>query len=148
VIRRIAAAVLVALLASGTAQAADPTAVMGDWWTQDRDGIVRIYACPAGLCGLVSGVTNFAPDGTPPKDLHGRSRCHLQIIPDGKVDDEGVWDGHIINPDDDKRYTITLRVDEDGRLRMRGYIGIPLLGKTVFWTRFNGHLTPDCHVRN
>ncbi len=57
-----------------------------------------------------------------------------------------MWDSHITNPDDDKTYTIRLRVDPDGRLRMRGYIGIPLLGQTVYWTRFTEHLTADCHV--
>ena len=127
---------------------ADPSAVAGRWWTQDRDGIVQIEPCGAGLCGSVVGVTNFTADGSSPKDLHGRSRCHLQIIPDGKVDEDGVWASHITNPDDDKTYTITLRVDHDGRLRMRGYIGIPLFGRTVFWTRFHGHLTPDCHIRD
>jgi uncharacterized protein (DUF2147 family) len=96
----------------------------------------------------VVGVTDFDADGSALKDLHGRSRCHLQIIPDGKVEADGTWDSHITNPDDGKVYTITLRVDEDGRLRMRGYIGIPLFGRTVFWTRFNGRLTPDCHLRD
>ena len=121
---------------------------MGTWWTQDRDGVVELYACPAGLCGRVAGIVSFEPDGSPPRDLHGHSRCHLPLIRDGKLDSTGVWDSHITNPDDDKTYTIRLRVDPDGRLRMRGYIGIPLLGKTVFWTRFDRHLTADCHLRD
>ena len=141
-------AVVVVLLWAGGAWAADPQAVMGLWWTQDHDGIVQILPCGSGLCGLVAGVTNFRPDGSAPTDLHGRSRCQLEIIPDGKVDDDGSWDSHITNPDDGKTYTITLRVDPDGRLRMRGYIGLPLFGRTVFWTRFKGHLTPDCHLRD
>ncbi len=136
------------MLFAGPAQAADPQAVMGLWWTQDRDGVIQIGPCGAGLCGLVAGVTDFKPDGSAPKDLHGHSRCRLEIIPDGKADEDGSWDSHITNPDDDKTYTITLRVEPDGRLRMRGYIGIPLFGRTVFWTRFKGHVTPDCHVRD
>ena len=46
----------------------------------------------------------------PPRDLHGLSRCHLPLISGGKPDDGGVWDSHITNPDDDKTYTIRLRV--------------------------------------
>lgn len=145
---RLAAAALLCMVGVGRAQAADPNAVMGLWWTQDRDGVVRIAPCDTGLCGTVLGVTNFRPDGSALSDLHGQSRCNLQIIPDGKVGDDGVWDSHITNPDDGKVYTITLRVDADGRLRMRGYIGIPLFGKTVFWTRFARHLTADCHVHD
>ena len=96
----------------------------------------------------MAGIVSFEPDGSPPRDLHGHSRCHLPLIRDGKPDSTGVWDSHITNPDDDKTYTIRLRVDPDGRLRMRGYIGIPLLGKAVFWTRFDRHLTADCHLRD
>ncbi len=146
--KRFCAAVVLALLCAGPVRAADPAAVMGLWWTQDHDGIVQIFSCGSGLCGIVAGVTNFLPDGSAPKDWQGRSRCRLQIIPDGKADDDGSWDSHITNPDDGKTYTITLRVDPDGRLRMRGYIGLPLFGRTVFWTRFKGHLTQDCHLRD
>jgi uncharacterized protein (DUF2147 family) len=134
------------LCAAPQVRAADPNAVIGTWWTQDRDGVVQLYRCPAGLCGSVVGITTFHPDGSPPVDLHGRTRCHLQIVPDGKIDSDGIWNSHIIDPDDGKVYTINLHVDDDGRLRMRGYIGLPLFGRTVFWTRFAGHLTPDCHV--
>ncbi len=138
----------VASLAAGAASAADPAAVMGIWWTQDRDGVVQLYPCAAGLCGRVAGIVAFEPNGAAPTDLHGRSRCHLPLVSDGKVDDGGVWDSHITNPDDDKTYTIRLQVDPDGRLRMRGYVGLPIFGKTVFWTRFTQRLTADCHVRD
>lgn len=137
----IAWAVLVGGASAGLA--AVPDAVMGPWWTQDRDGVVTIYPCATGVCGRVTGVTG--PDANP-LDVDGRPRCQLQIIPGGRVNADGVWDAHITNPDDDRTYTITLQVDGDGRLRMRGYIGIPLFGKTVFWTRFTGHLTKDCHI--
>ncbi len=135
-----------ALAATASAKAANPEAVMGIWWTQDRDGVVEIYPCPSGLCGRVAGIVHFKPDGSPPEDLHGHSRCHLRLIPDGKVGSDGVWDSHITNPDDDKTYTIRLQVDADGRLRMRGYIGLPLFGRTVFWTRFSQQLSADCHI--
>ncbi len=140
--------VAVALLAAGKAGAANPQAVMGLWWTQDHDGIVELYPCIQGLCGRVAGIVTFKPDGSAPTDLHGNSRCRLALINGGKPDSGGVWDSKITNPDDDKTYTIRLQVDPDGRLRMRGYIGIPLLGQTVFWTRYNQHLTADCHLRN
>ena len=134
------------VLAAQPARAADPAAVMGLWWTPEKDGVVEMYRCPAGLCGRVAGVVNFQPDGSAPLDLHGRSRCHLTLINGGKPDADGVWDSRITNPDDDKTYSIRLRVDPDGRMRMRGYIGLPLLGQTVFWTRFDRRILPDCHI--
>ena len=144
-----AAVLAMALLMGGAIPAlaeANPDAVMGIWWTQDHDGVVQIYRCQAGLCGRVVGVVTFRPDGSAPVDIHGRSRCHLEIIPGGRVEDDGVWASHIINPDDGKTWTINLQAEPDGRLRMRGYIGLPLFGETVHWTHFTGHLTPDCHV--
>ena len=144
--RRISFALLLFLLATPIAWAWDPQAVFGAWWTPDHSGVVDITPCPAGLCGTVIGVTALRPNGTARLDAEGRSRCHLQIIPGGSLASDGLWDSHITDPDDDKTYTIQLRVDESGRLRMRGYIGIPLLGQTVYWTRFKGHVTPECHI--
>jgi hypothetical protein len=34
--------------------------------------------------------------------------------------------------------------EDEGRLNLRGYIGIPLLGSTQVWSRFTGPLTEDC----
>jgi uncharacterized protein (DUF2147 family) len=137
----------IGLLFGVPAHAANPNAVIGTWWTQDHDGVIRIQACPSGLCGQVVGITTFRPDGSAPLDVNGQSRCQLQIIPDGRPGDSGTWDSHITDPDDGKTYTTELRVGADGRLQMRGYIGIPLLGRTVYWTPFHGHLTPDCHIQ-
>ena len=36
---------------------------------------------------------------------------------------------------DGETYRCTMRVREDGSLRVRGYVGVPLLGKTQIWTR-------------
>ena len=108
--------------------------------------MVEIDRCGNGLCGYVVGITAFLPGNVTPVDNHGRSRCKLQIIPDGAQASDGSWDSHITNPDDGKTYTITMRLEPGGRLRMRGYIGIPLFGRTVFWTRFTGRTTADCHI--
>ena len=144
--RRMALGGLLPILLSALpahAQPSDP--VLGRWWTPDHDGVVDIQRCRSGLCGRVIGITEMLPDGRMPVDNHGRSRCNLQIISDGTQERDGTWDSHITNPDDGKTYTITLRTDA-GRLRMRGYIGIPLFGRTVYWQRFNGRTTPDCRV--
>ncbi len=145
-IRSLGLALLLLLMGLVPAWAWDPDAVFGAWWTPKHDGVVDITSCGGGLCGTVIGVTHLRPDGTAELNVQGRSRCHLRIIEGGSLNEDGVWNSHITNPDDGKRYTIQLRVDEDGRLRMRGYIGITLFGQTVYWERFDGHVTPECHV--
>ncbi len=136
-------AVVAALALMATAPA-DP--VLGEWLTQGRDGVIRIQGCQAGLCGTVVGLTGFKPDGTPPRDVNGRSQCNLAIITDASRSGSGAWFGHIRNPEDGRVHNIELSIDTQGRLQLRGYVGIPLLGQTVVWTRYHGRLTPDCFM--
>ena len=124
---------------------AEPSPV-GRWLTQDGGGIVGIHPCGDVLCGSVDGIITFQPNGAPPVDYRGQSRCHLTIISDLEEDDPGVWAGHITNPDDGKTYTIQVTIDPTDHLRMRGYFGIPLLGRTTVWSRYRGKLSPDCHA--
>ena len=120
--------------------------VLGLWMTADNGGVVGLEPCGAMICGKVDGITGFRPNGAPPVDVNGRSRCHLEIISDLVLEEPGLWAGHITNPDDGNVYSIHISLDPEGKLRMRGYIGIPLLGRTTVWTRYQGKLTPDCHL--
>ena len=46
--------------------------------------------------------------------------------------DPGVWEGGTIyDPSTGRTYRATLRVTEANRLDLRGYVGIPLLGRTA-----------------
>ena len=47
-----------------------------------------------------------------------------------------VWnDGRVYDPRDGDSYSVKMTLQEDGRLRVRGYIGISLLGRSQTWTR-------------
>jgi hypothetical protein len=49
---------------------------------------------------------------------------------------EGVWSGGTVyDPDNGKTYRGTLELAADGSLEVRGYIGIPLIGRTTTWVR-------------
>jgi len=49
----------------------------------------------------------------------------------------GLWDGgDITDPNNGKIYKVRLKPAEDGaKLEVRGYIGMPVLGRTQTWTR-------------
>jgi hypothetical protein len=51
--------------------------------------------------------------------------------------DKGLWDGgDILDPNNGKVYKVRLKpVDGGARLDVRGYIGMPLLGRTQTWIR-------------
>ena len=54
-----------------------------------------------------------------------------------KSADEPVWDGgSILDPNNGKTYKVRLTPKDDGKtLDVRGYIGLPLLGRTQTWHR-------------
>jgi len=51
--------------------------------------------------------------------------------------DGGQWSGgQVLDPETGKIYRASLAIEDGGRkLRLRGYIGIPLLGRTEYWVR-------------
>jgi uncharacterized protein (DUF2147 family) len=71
-----------------------------------------------------------------PDDRKDQPIVGLQIIRDLKRFDDRWADGFILNPEDGKIYTLrALPVDEGRKLEVRGYIGMPVLGRTQTWIR-------------
>ena len=43
--------------------------------------------------------------------------------------------GRIYNPEDGKTYKCKLTLQDDGTLKVRGYVGMSIFGKTQIWRR-------------
>ena len=41
------------------------------------------------------------------------------------------------NGENGKTYNANISLQPDGKLRLRGYVGTPMLGETQLWTRVN-----------
>jgi uncharacterized protein (DUF2147 family) len=122
-----------------------PNQVLGEWTTQDGNGVIAIEPCGQDLCGRIVGIRR-APGEPIPKDVSGASQCGLTIISKEKPDGNGNWVGEIRDPRDGSTYGAKIWVDEDGNLRLRGYLGVPLFGQTQTWRPFTGRLTPSCEM--
>src|SRR5258708_13621775 len=133
---------LFGLLSTGATAAT----IEGLWLTEDRDAVIKIETCGGMLFGLIVGIGTFSPDGSPPKDIRARSQCGLEIIHALVQSESGRWFGTITNPEDGRVYKARLSLDDAGRLRLRGYIAIPLFGSTQIWTAYSGTLTADCRT--
>ncbi|MDP1574711.1 MAG: DUF2147 domain-containing protein [Coxiellaceae bacterium] len=60
----------------------------------------------------------------------------LTIISDMQCLADYCKGGMILDPRDGKLYHASMKLVENGqKLRVRGYVGIPLFGKTVIWNR-------------
>ncbi len=135
------ALILVSLLAVARAGGTP----LGTWSTQGGHGVVEIALCGDALCGRIVGIDR-APAEPMPTDVQGRPQCELTIIRNEIPTADGRWLGDVTDPRNGKNYRAQLWVDDAGRLNLRGFIGIPLLGSTQIWNRYSGRLSDGCRI--
>jgi uncharacterized protein (DUF2147 family)/fucose 4-O-acetylase-like acetyltransferase len=142
--RGVALLALVApLLLPGAARASDPT---GLWWAEGGFAQVAIRECGDALCGQVVWLRHpFDEHGCELRDaenpnpaMRGRPVVGMQILRDLRAspDDPGEWSGgEIYDPGSGRTYRVALELDGPDRLRVRGYLGVRVLGRTTTWVR-------------
>ena len=145
--------VLFAVLSAFPASAQTPS-VMGTWLTESRAAHVQVAPCADPARGPVCGqiVKLLDPkdaDGKPmvPEEvvdrrnadpsLRGRKVLGMMMLYDfTKTGDPNSFEsGTIYSGENGKTYKAKLGLQADGTLRLRGYVGIPMLGETQIWTR-------------
>jgi uncharacterized protein (DUF2147 family) len=142
---RAAALAAVACLAVPSAvAAADEPSPFGRWLTEDRQGVVETYPCGRELCGkVVWEAVPVAKDGAPTRDAmnpdpsrRGKPICNLQVMSGFKAKSPAEWvEGSIYEPQTGKTYSAELTLGDGPTMKLRGYVGIPLFGKSQVWTR-------------
>lgn len=144
-----AAACLFLLLASGLAALAqeetapmpfdDPMAIVGDWVTQDGQAVVRVRLCE-GIDSAVFCGTLFP--FVAPED-EAVEYCGFPLMRNFVPDGAGRWiDGTIVDPRNGSAWDANAWLEGADLLRVRGYLGISLLGRTQDWPRWDGTGTP------
>ena len=136
--------ILLSFLLLPSAWAAEDDQLLGVWWNHEKDAHIEIYKCGDEYCGKIVWLKTPEENGAPKKDknnpdesLRGRPLKGLNVLKGFVFKEEGSWDdGTIYNPRDGKTYSCYLKMLEDGRLKVRGFIGISLIGKTQYWERF------------
>jgi uncharacterized protein (DUF2147 family) len=137
---------LLIVLCSARAWSQAPTPV-GLWQTlSDRtgqaDGLVRIVEADGEYVGTVVAV--FSPPAESPNplceeckgDLKNKPIVGMAILHGIRRSADGYSTGEILDPDEGRIYKCRIALLEHGRkLEVRGYIGIPLFGRSQIWTR-------------
>ena len=58
----------------------------------------------------------------------------MKIMTDLKQDQPGVWSGgKILDPKEGEVYKVKIATEDGKKMDVRGYIGVPLLGRTQVW---------------
>lgn len=74
-------------------------------------------------------------------ELKNHPMLGLQIIRHMVYNDGMYRNGFVLDPRDGKEYKATMRLDDGGmKLKLRGYIGLPLFGKTAIWNRASAQM--------
>jgi len=118
--------------------------VTGKWKTIDDEtgkakSIVEIYESNGKLYGKVVEILNPAKKNAKCDKCEGADKgkpVEGLVIIKGLTKDGNEWtDGDILDPTKGKLYSCTLKLDGKDKLKVRGYLGVSLLGRTQTWTR-------------
>lgn len=120
--------------------------VEGTWLVEDRSARIEIVPCEQRLCGRIVWLQKSRDDsGREPLDTKNPNPARrqqtilglellrgVQASPDRK----GVWrGGTIYDPQTGKSYSCQLSLVDPDHLKLRGYIGLSLIGRSTRWTR-------------
>jgi uncharacterized protein (DUF2147 family) len=124
------------------AAGSDVPSAVGLW--QDADATFEIYDEHGTLSGRIISVNEKSgPQGMTKTDIHNpdpsnRARPIIGLVMMSgfvKKSDTHWENGTIYDPRNGSTYSCTLDLDGPDRIKVHGFIGISLLGRTEIWTR-------------
>lgn len=130
--------------AAQAASAPHPKAPLGRWITESGNLEVDIAPCAASassantLCGKVVRVLanrSMSAPGTDMAAADARPALGMTMLSGLRDSGSGEYQGEIYNRENAKTYRAKLTPAEPDQLLVRGYVGIPLFGKTQVWRR-------------
>ena len=122
---------------------AERSDVEGRWLSGDGEGWIEVQLVGDSLIGVIAGSPNTKDGDTPRYDdlnpdpsLRNRPLDGMAIMSDFTYDGDGRWSGgRIYDPNSGKTYKCALTQVDSDTLKVRGYIGISLFGRSDTWTR-------------
>lgn len=110
----------------------------GRWLTESGNLEVEIAPCGQALCGTVVKVIanrSMSKPDAPMTPADNRSPLGMKILSDFVPSEDGEWRGHIFNRENGETYHCLMSLAAPDQLKVRGYKGLPLFGKTQIWHR-------------
>ena len=138
------------LLTASTAFGNGKDDVLGSWKTDGGDSQLELFRCEEKICGKI--VWLKAPDYIDSRDgpvgntkidlknpdpaLRKRPILGLQVMRGLTATSDDRWEnGVCYDPESGKSYKCKMQLASPGKLKLRGYIGISLIGRTFVLSR-------------
>jgi uncharacterized protein (DUF2147 family) len=143
------------LLVSLSSYAQDYKAYNGFFWTEAKDAIIEIAVTEGENGPKISGVTRWSTNEggfdsqNPEPSLQNRPLIDLEFLWGFtyKAKKNRWADGKVYDPNNGKTYSAKMSLENKGNtLKMRGYIGISLLGRTAKFERVKPEDLPEVLV--
>ncbi|MDH3253170.1 MAG: DUF2147 domain-containing protein [Ignavibacteria bacterium] len=117
--------------------------VVGQWITEEGKARVEIFQCDTTLCGRIVWARQQTETSDTLLDIHNpdaalrdRPIIGLVILKSFAAEGNDRWTGgSVYDPESGSTYNATLELVDTNTLDLRGYILIPLFGRTTTWTR-------------
>lgn len=145
-VRPVAVTLVLLAIASLCGSPSSASSPEGLWYAEGGAAKVEIARCGEALCGRVVWLRSpYDEDGCMLRDRHnpdperrGRPVIGLEILRglERSRDAADRWEGGTIyDPSSGRSYSLQMTVASGDRLELRGYIGLPLIGRTTRWFR-------------
>ena len=120
--------------------------IAGIWLTGGKEPAkIQIYKAGEKFYGKIIWLKNPSENGKPRVDGNNPDKSKrstpvigLVILTGFKFDGDEEWKGgNIYDPENGKTYSSYMYLKNRTTLKVRGYVGVALLGRTETWTRVN-----------
>ena len=133
----IISAILVLCTVIAFAQTNDADRILGTYLSENKTGKVEVTKQNGKYIGTLvwTSIAGAKDEKNPDASLRKRTLKGVVILKDMTYDN-GIWkNGTIYDPESGNTYKATIKLKSDGNLTLRGYIGVPALGRNSVWTR-------------
>ncbi|MFH1715087.1 MAG: DUF2147 domain-containing protein [Elusimicrobiota bacterium] len=120
--------------------------IEGAWYTKDDAAIVEIYKDSGS--DLFNGKivwlkepknddgTDITDNNNPDPAKRSQKRLGLEIVKDFEMkSDNKLRGGKIYDPENGKTYSCMITLTKNNLLKVRGFIGVSVIGRTEIWTK-------------
>lgn len=124
--------------------------IIGFWLSEAKTGVIEIYKNGKEYEGKLVWIKDIHTgkvaekfdDNNPDDKLKKRSLQGLKNLGGFKFEGDEWTGGTIYDPKSGKTYSAYMELEEMKSLKLRGYVGISLFGRTSMWSRQKA-ATPD-----